>query len=292
MLGYMQLDLFAHSRDVMLRNDVIAALRKRDAGAGREALAVLSAEYPRDSLLAPLQVLLNTLAAPVERFPGHDGAAVALNTMDTVVVPSANLVFGPKEARDWLGPIWGSLASAAAGLSYNFERPHSHAAFMSLRGGDWAAAQAQAAAIASWRRIPIPLAWMAEARFGEGGLDSAWCLLVELAWIHPSSFSALARRLEAPALRELLDQFTVAFESDDESELAWFPAWALIAEPALASMVRGAQVCNDTAPERAARLVMELLTLERQGRHADIVAHRKRLRDMHAGLFARYMSTR
>jgi hypothetical protein len=288
----MQLDLFAHSRDVMLRNDVIAALRKGDRNAAQEAWAVLSAEYPRDDLLAPLQALSNILAAPWQSFSDHDGAADALRIMDTAIVPSAILVFGPKGAGDWLGPMWRSLASAAAGLSYNAERPRAHAAFMSLRGCDWAAAEARVATIPSWRRIPIPLAWMAEARLVHGGLDSAWCLLVELAWIHPSSFSALAPRLEAPVLRKLLDQFELVFEPDDESELAWFPAFVLIAEPALASAFRGAQACNDTAPERAARLIMELLTLERQGRHADIVAQRKRLRDTHSGLFARYMSTR
>ena len=288
----MQLDLFAHTRDVMLRNDVIAAVRRRDVSAGWEAWAVLSAEYPHDPLLVPLQALLNAPTTPMERFSDRDGAAVAVQTMDTVVVPSANLVFGPKEAQAWLAPVWTSLASAATELSYDGKRPHTHAAFMSLRGGDWAAAEARIVTIASWRRIPIPLAWMAEARFGQGGLEAAWCLLVELAWIRPSSFSALARRLEAPGLRRLLDQFEIAFESDDDAELAWFPAWALIAEPRLAFLFREAQVCNDTAPERAARLVMGLLALERQGRHADIVGQRKRLRDMHAGLFARYMSTR
>jgi len=288
----MQLDLFAHSRDVMLRNDVIAALRGRDGSAGREARAALAAEFPRDSLLAPLEALLSTLAAPAERFTGHDEAADALCTMDSVVVPSANAVFRPKEACAWLSPMWQSLANAAAGLSYNVDNPNAHAAYILLRGGEWAAAESRIANIPSWRRIPIPLAWMAEARFGQGGLESAWCLLVELAWIRPVSFSALARRLEAPGLRKLMDQFEIAFESDDESELAWFPAWALIAEPALAAVLRETQVCNDAAPERAARLVMRLLTLERQGRHADVVAARKRLRDTHAGLFARYMFTR
>lgn len=167
-----------------------------------------------------------------------------------------------------------------------------HAAFMSLQGGDWAAAETQVATIPSWRRIPVPLAWMAEARFGQQGLDSAWCLLVELAWIDASRFSTLARRLEAPALRKLLDGFDAGFEPDEDADLAWFPAWILIAQPALAIVLRETQVCSDTAPERAARLVMGLLTLERQGRHADLVIQRKRLRDLHVGLFSRYMSTR
>jgi len=167
-----------------------------------------------------------------------------------------------------------------------------------VRGGivscriSWAAAETAIAPIPSWRRIPTPLAWMAEARCGQGGLQSAWCLLVELAWIDASRFNTLARRLDAPALRKLLDDFDAGFEPDNEADLAWFPAWMLITEPALAIVLRETQVCNDTAPERAARLVMGLLALERQGRHVDLIAQRKRLRDLSAALFSRYMSTR
>ena len=288
----MQLDLFAHALDVMLRNDVIAALRGRDGVAGAKALARLCADYPHDRLIEPLAALLHALVAPAERYSDHDETAGAVRTMDTVVVPAANQVFGASEARGWLAPVWRSLASSAAGLSYDDRKPYTHAAFMLLRSGDWAAAQARVAAIASWRRIPAALAWMAEARFGEGGLEAAWCLLAELAWIDAAAFGALARRLEAPPLRGLLDGFDAAFEAGDEAELAWFPAWALIAEPGLAAMLRQTQPCNHTGPERAARLVMEILTLERQGRHADLIAQRKKLRDLHTGLFSHYMSTR
>ena len=165
----MQLDLFSDNRNVMLQNDVVAALRRRDQIAGGETLAILSAEYPRDRLLMPLAALLNTLAAVPGRFPDHNGVADALHNMDS---------------------------------------------------------------------------------------------------------------------------FDVAFEADDETDLAWFPAWVLIAEPALAFILRETQVCGNSAPERVARLIIELLALERQGRHADLVAQRKRLRDLHAGLFSRYMSTR
>jgi hypothetical protein len=288
----MQLDLFADGRSVMLRNDVIAAVRMRDVAAARQALAVLSGEYPGDGLLAPTAALLHTLDRPVERFSHHSEAAEALRDMDAVVIPAATLVFGAANARDWLSSIWRSLADAAADLRYRVETSHAHAAFMSLQGGDWAAAEARVATIPSWRRIPLPLAWMAEARFGRLGLESAWCLLVELAWTDATRFGAVAGRLGAPALRKLLDDFDAGFEPDEQADLAWFPAWALIAEPALAIVFRETQVCSDSAPERAARLVMELLTLERQGRHADLIIQRKRLRDLHVGLFNRYMATR
>jgi hypothetical protein len=40
------------------------------------------------------------------------------------------------------------------------------------------------------------------------------------------------------------------------------------------------------------RIMLELLTLERQGRHHDLVERRKDLRGLHAGLFEAYIRTR
>lgn len=288
----MQLDLFMHGRNVMLQNDVIAALRKRDAVAGRHALAVLAAEFPGEEILTPLTTLLNTLAVPAERFADLMGVAGRLHTIDTVVLPAANRVFGNKEAGDWLSPVWQSLANSVAGLSFDVEKPNTHAAYMLLQCGDWAAAEAEVAKISSWRRIPAPLSWAAEARFYQGGLERAWCLLVELAWIDACTFNKLAHRLKASSLHKLLNDFDVAFETDKEPDRAWFPAWLLIAAPAMALVMRETQTCRGNAPERVARLIMELLSLEKQGRHADLVAQRKRLRDLHAGLYAFYMSSR
>ena len=288
----MQLDLFTHSRDVMLQNDVITALRERNTVSGWTALAVLKAEFPQQEILAPLTTLLHTLTTPVERFEGHDSAGVRLGTMDTLIVPAAHRVFGSKEAEKWLSPLWLSLAHAAAGLLFNPEQAKTHSAFMLLQGADWVAAEAAVARIRSWRRIPLPLAWMAEARCYQGGLESAWSMLLELAWIDAVTFGALAQRLHVPSLHKLLHDFDVAFEDNEAPSRAWFPAWLLITAPAMARVMRETQSCNGRAPERGARLIMELLDLEKQGRHADLVAQRKKLRDLHAELYGLYMASR
>jgi hypothetical protein len=163
---------------------------------------------------------------------------------------------------------------------------------MWLRAGDPVAAEAAAGGIPSWRRIPVPLAWMIEARVAQAGLAAVWPLLAELAWLDPVRFGRLARRLDAPALGHLLHDFEGGFEADGDSDLAWFPAWAAIVEPGLAPVLREAQASRGDAPEQVARLVLEMLALERQGRHAELIADRKRLRALNAGLFDRYMRTR
>jgi hypothetical protein len=288
----LQLDLFAHGRDVILRNGVSAALRRRDAAGAREALAALCSERPGDRLLAPFATLLEAVAAPAARFAGHRQAAAALRAMESEIVPAAAEVFGEREAAQWLAASWRALAAAAERLPWDGDFPHTHSAALLLRSRDWEAAEARASAIPSWRHIPMPLAWMAEARFGRGGLECAWDLLAELAWIDAPRFGALARRLPSAPLQRLLEDFDAGFQTEDEAGLAWFPAWALVAEPGLALPFRDARACGQTAPERAARLVASLLVLERQGRHAELVAQRKRLRELQPVLFARYMATR
>jgi hypothetical protein len=56
-----QLDIFADSRDVAMRNDVVEQLQLRDAAAAGAALTVLAAEYARDNALPAMTVLVHEL---------------------------------------------------------------------------------------------------------------------------------------------------------------------------------------------------------------------------------------
>ncbi len=75
-----QLDIFADNRDVMLRNDVLAPLQRRDVAAARTALAQLAGEYPDDGALPAMRVLVRELerGSPrpfliTRRWPAHAG---------------------------------------------------------------------------------------------------------------------------------------------------------------------------------------------------------------------------
>ena len=57
----MQLDMFEHSRDVVLRNAVIEAPQERDASACAQAVATLAAEYGADPLLPAFDRLCKKL---------------------------------------------------------------------------------------------------------------------------------------------------------------------------------------------------------------------------------------
>jgi len=293
----MQLDIFYHSRDVMLRNDVLASIAARQVQSGRMALSKLESAYPQDNLLPTLTILVDTLEVLPCHFADPTAALAARERLETVIQPAVAQLLSPTQARLWIAHEWRILAEAAYGLAYDPVAPQAHAAPLLLRAGEWTAAETVVNAINSWRRIPLPLAWMAEARLGWEGIEASWPLLVELAWLDPACFEALVRRLEEPTLRRLLRDFDANFENDTDSgtdadDLAWFPAWCLIVVPGLAPLIRQAEPGMGRNPERAARLLLDILSLEKQGSHNHLLELRKKLRRLHASLFARYMQTR
>lgn len=64
----MQLEIFADSRDVMCRDDVLDALQRRHASAARQAWQRLVDEYPEDDTLIALTMLVGELERDVATF--------------------------------------------------------------------------------------------------------------------------------------------------------------------------------------------------------------------------------
>jgi hypothetical protein len=289
-----QLDLFADSRDVMLRNDVADALLRLDAPAARAAWQRLVAEYADEPQAEALQHLVVHLeSGGPTPFAGAAAACSAATEVEQRIVPAAAAVLGPAGAA-WAQPLWQALAQAAAALPFEPAHAAGHAAALWLRAGCWREAADAVERIASWRRIPVPLAWMAQARYRLHGLDSAWPLLAELAWLAPQRFVALRPLLADPPLDRLCKRFEAGFDGGDggDADWIWFPAWAAIDQPTLVHPLGTAQMQRGHAPERALALVRELIGYEHQGRQRDLVAGRKALRDLNAALFAAYMATR
>lgn len=303
----MQLDIFEDCRDVMLRNDVLAALGAYQALTARRAWQTLHGEYPQDDLLPSLLTLLLALEehAPENSaqrvFESHENLRQARVALQDSIRPAAQRVFSAAAAELWLRPFWQDLVQRAVHLPFRADCEDDHTAPMLLHLKDWQGAVDALARIPSWRRIPAPLAWMTQARLGLLGLQSSWGLLAELAWLAPKRLDALLQHAPDPLLQRLKDQFDAGFDAaldtdgaqtDPTADWAWFPAWVLCARPDWVSHLASAQPGQHRAPEQAMRLMVELLGLERQGRHHDIVAHRKRLRALHPGLYAAYMKTR
>src|SRR5437867_1344354 len=68
---------------------------------------------------------------------------------------------------------------------------------------------------------------MPEARYRLEGLDPAWALLAELAWLSPRRYGELPKRRPVTG-QAAQAKFDASFEGDgDVADLAWFPAWVL-----------------------------------------------------------------
>ena len=288
----MQLDIFEHSRDVVLRNAVIDALRQREAGACARALTKLAAEYAADPLIPAFGLLCQKLHSSIPNPISREAATAVLQETGGAVTAAARAVFG-RSAQAWLSPVWAELAAAIADYPFDPDNEALHAGPLLLRAERWADAVKPIENIASWRRQPAPLAFMIQARCRIESFDSIWPLLAELAWMAPQRAQVLAPMLTLPELDRLLRDFDAEFEGDGTpQDFAWFPAWSLIVDKRLAEATKLAQSGADTQPERCTRIVLTLLTLERQGRHAELVEGRRKLREAQPALFARYMQDR
>ncbi len=287
-----QLDIFAHSRDVTLRNAALEAIERCDALAALAAVAALAAEFADDVHLPALQRLALALEQRRDTpLPDLDALTQARGVLEHELSVAARQAFGADAGVVWMRMQWAALAARCECLPFDPARADDHAAALWLRAAQWQAAAAATQRIESWRRIPAPLAWMTQARFQIDGIDAAWPLLAELAWMAPARLAALLRQLNDPLLARLQRRFEET-EFDGSDALAWFPAWVLTQSPALAGHLAPAQRGQHGAPERGMRLMIELLGLERQGRHHELMQQRRTLRDLCAPLYADYMASR
>ncbi|HSW04918.1 MAG TPA: hypothetical protein VLK61_10080, partial [Aquabacterium sp.] len=185
-----QLDIFNDSRDLALRNDIAQAVLHGELPAAQRSAATLQAEFGGDAVLAPAAVLIEHLAWQQSTAAGG-GADVAevlglRGRLEGEIAAAAAAVLGPQDAQAWVAAQWCWLAGRAATIPWQTGQADAHAAALYLRGRAWPQAAEAVARIESWRRIPLPLLWMAQARWHQDGADAAWPLLAEALWLAPA----------------------------------------------------------------------------------------------------------
>lgn len=298
-----QLDIFADSDDVRCRNDFADAVLAGDADAAHRHLHTWQQAHPADALMADAAVLAqwldeDRLSGELPEAASPASLLAARHRLERPIADAARALLGAGTAA-WLSGCWRRLAERARRVEWHPAQADAHAASLWLLAGDGTAAAAAVNTIESWRRIPQPLLWMAEARWRAEGADAAWPLLAEACWLAPGRAKALLARQAAPAgerrLQQALGRFEEDFDvaADDETAWAWWPAWLAVDQPLLAGVLATAE--DPPHPRPAAegmRLAAALLRLEREGRHPEIVAARKRLLALEPRLFACYMRTR
>lgn len=290
----MQLDIFTHSRDVMLRNDVVDALKQHDELALGTALKKLMVEFPDDGLHHDGDLLYRWLHT-AQHIPSRldvEQATYWQHALQHDITPVAQRVLS-LYADQWLQPYWRQLAAAMQSIAFNSHHDSVHAVPIWLRLADWTSAQTGIAEIPAWRHQATPLAWMIMTLIGAAQIDAMWPLLAELCWLAPQRAQQVVVEVKYAPLISLIQRFDAAMDdTDDGTQWRWFPAWALITMPGLQVSLRHAQADNQRDDEQALHTLLALFSYERQGRHENLIAERKKLRALHAGLFALYMASR
>lgn len=113
-----QLDIFADSRDVALRNDVVEQLQRRDAAAARAALTLLAREYATDSALSAVTVFVGELEnVATLAVTDHAELDAICRHLEGEVVPAARQVLSEQNAQSWMAPCWLELAQRCRTLA-------------------------------------------------------------------------------------------------------------------------------------------------------------------------------
>jgi hypothetical protein len=289
-----QLDLFAHSRTVILINDLIDSFLERNAARVSERLRLLRAETPGHPLLDPM----GTLREALERWPAVTTdareAAQVVEWFDSEVTAAAATCLGAS-ASTFMRSLWRDLAGSVSAHAYNPAYPQAHCTYCYLRAGDAPAALQAVAAIRGRDLDPIVLQWVTLARHRMLG-SHAWRVpLFTLALTTPQRLPATLSALADPSLQGDWERFWLDCAWLDPRETtagSWFPAWYLIEHPATRIDEPVAVGDPDAPPVRAFETMRLLLTLEPSGYDAALISARPELRRIDASLFRRYMSRR
>jgi hypothetical protein len=285
-----QLDLFEDSRNVMLNNAVLKSLAAYDTDAATRAVTALHKESPQHHDLPDHRQLIEQLS-DFRRELQPNSLPTRHQQLTEALLPLAKKLFGGAQATAWARPLWAILAQTAAALDYDNAHPETHAAALWLAADAPDKARSAIEKIPSWRRIPVPLAWMSEIEIKQGAPETWWPLLAELAWLAPERLESLL--VTSPvAVNRLKMHFLAEFENNGEHhDLAWFPAWLLIHHSELRDLLRPAQPAQ-SEPAHAFHILLDLLHLEKSGQQAAQIPQRAKLRTLAPDLFADFMRSR
>ena len=289
-----QLDLFVHSRAVILTNDTINALLAREPAQASACLGRLGAEVPDYGPLSALETLSRALSEWPLRSTSPAEIAAGIGRLEGAVHPAALAVMGSK-AADFMRPFWHDLAHAARSHAYDAAFPQSFCAGLYLRCGDVRAAAMAAGSIPDWERNADALRWLAVARYCIDGLDSCLAPLMRLALLAPQQLSRALTEIDDPLLHRDWSAFHVACDwlvPDDETANAWFPAWYLVEHPGVRIGAHDAMSLPATRATQTFVAIARLLELEKGGYSPTLISSRCRLRDLDPEMFACYMARR
>ena len=288
-----QLDLFVHSRAVILANDTINAMLAREAAQAEACLGRLGAEVPDYAALDALTILSHALSEwpPPTTSPAQ--IANAVGRLEGEVRPVPSLRWAAKQKISCVRS--GATLRMPLTHAYDADFPQSFCAGLYLHCGDvWAAART-AESIPDRERNADALLWIATARYRIDGLDTCLAPLMRLALLAPERLSVALAEIDESLLQRDWNAFHLAcdwLDPNDATADAWFPAWYLVEHPGVRLGVDDTASLPATQAAQTLTAIARLLEVEKRGYSAALVSSRRRLRDLNPEMFAFYMARR
>ncbi len=279
-----QLDLFIDSAPTVATGELIDSLTAGDANRARGSLERLMRIAPdhrnRHHALTLIDALESTTPVGTSQGVRH------LERMEREWVPAALELLGARR-RDFLVPLWRDIGKALEPAEFDPDRPDRHASRAYREGLDWEGLKRSVLAVGDHAKEPVLLARLAEACWrlrDRAGAIASWFTLCHTA---PDEFEQLIECSGFPD-RVLKDMWRLVRDQDLEPEItpAWFPAWMLLKEPKLASILEPRRT-NDI-PSRAYDAVMALLAHPQPDERG--MELRRAVQSVHPGLLAYFLA--
>ena len=261
-------------------NELREALRSGDSSEAERKLDELAGLTPDHAALQPAAVIIGALRTPA---PRDLSATVAyLERLEREWALAAETLF-KAEGKALLAPRWRAVGQALQSVAFDPAHPDRHASRAYLEAGDWEAAIGAVQAEHRFAEQPVLTGRLAQALWQTQRTVQAIDRWFALCWTAPEYFTGLIGNggISAPLL---LEHWRDAINADVEPEIStvWFPAWMILHEPGLARSVKSRGAAS--GPQRAFDLARELVMSDDEQ-----VEARRELKDIHPGLFRRFL---
>ena len=223
-----QLDIFADSLPVQQANVLIAALRRFDSTASRQALQSLTSTDPANVGLPHFQVLCefvdnwSTDCDALGRPRTPAAVADAAQLISEQIIPAAVTMGDAGTAL--VRKCWSDLARASEAVGIGPDHADCFAAELYLRAWQSPDVVRTAQGIPGAALRAAVQRWLGLGYCRCGKTGSARSAVFRYAWLAPKRFSAFVEEMGDAALtRDWLN-----FQADlDDLDATWFPAWCV-----------------------------------------------------------------
>lgn len=216
-------DLFQDSADVFELEALRVALAEHRLDAAAEALQRLRRHNQRDA-----EAYARLIAAVDCTLP----APACIDRIERELAPTARRLLKAR-ARDYLSPLWATVAGQLAGHAFDPTRPELHASHAWMQAAHWRQAAASIVdEVPDWAEQPQLLVRLASIQARQHRLAESRGWRMQLCWHFPEPARVMLDGLGADDPDRALGRYWREFgDAECELPVPLFPAWLLLADP-------------------------------------------------------------